>query len=149
MSMDGVLWPEKMHCAGCLLRQLASGTSELICHDTEGRCILKEAWKETSGFRLWRRCYRYSPAGNLLQVENDHSTVTYSYDIDHRLARETLANGSVRHFRYDCAGNLLSQPGLSQVTVGHTNQLLTANADHFETNVRGHITRRRGPSGER
>ncbi len=61
-------------------------------------------------------------------------------------ARWTRAGA--QEYRYDAAGNLLQQPGLSGVVLREGNRLTEANGDYFECNARDAIGLRRGRGGE-
>ena len=53
-----------------------------------------------------------------------------------------------REYRFDAAGNLLRQPGLTGVGIGVANRLDWANGDRFEYDDRGRVASRSGPGGE-
>jgi RHS repeat-associated protein len=94
------------------------------------------------------RSFAYSRTGDLLGVTDTmQGTVRYHYDKAHRIAEETLPDGSRRAFGYDPAGNLLFQPGLTDVQMGSGNCLQAANGDRFTYNDRDHLSTREGPTG--
>src|SRR5262249_3931676 len=80
-------------------------------------------------------------------VDTKQGTTKYRYDAAHRLIEETLPNGAPRRFEHDGAGNLLLQPGLTEVITDRGNRLKEANGDRFTYNDRDHIRARQGVSG--
>jgi RHS repeat-associated protein len=94
------------------------------------------------------RSNTYSAEGDLLAVSDTKAGVTkYRYDPCHRVVEETVPGGPSRHFEYDAAGNLVLQPGLTEVVMDKGNRIHEANGDHFTYNDRDHISLRQGPSG--
>jgi RHS repeat-associated protein len=100
---------------------------------------------------LWSRSYKYSGEGDLLSVEdNRRGTAQYEYDAAHRISIAQIQRGTLSRqskYLFDSAGNLLQQPGLSEVTLLEGNRVLTANGDRFEYNNRNHISLREGRTG--
>ena len=133
---------------GMVLRTMSNGSSELTRFDAAGRCLLKATTRHRSFATPWTRAYSYSGEGDLLQVEDSmNGTIRYEYDAAHRLRGEVKGKAT-QSYRYDAAGNLLEQPGLSGVTLTEDNRLRTANRDEFEYDDRHHIAARRGANGE-
>ena len=90
----------------------------------------------------------YSPTGDFLGLtDTAQGVVSYRYDRAHRLAEETLPDGSRRAFGHDPAGNLLFQPGLTGVEMDSGNRLRAANGDRFTYDGRDHLCTREGPAG--
>jgi RHS repeat-associated protein len=137
---------------GLIQRTLSNRTSELSQFDPDGRCVLKLLFMKGSRDAAWSRNYCYSGEGDLLSVEdNRRGTTRYDYDAAHRISNvQSLRSAISRESKYlfDCAGNLLAQPGLTGVTLLEGNRLLTANGDCFEHNHRNHISLRQGRGGE-
>ena len=66
----------------------------------------------------------------------------------HRLIEEKSAGRHVTAtFEHDTAGNLVHQPGLTEVVMDSGNRLESANGDIFTYNDRNHISTRQGPGG--
>jgi hypothetical protein len=55
----------------------------------------------------------------------------YAYDASHRICQETLPDGTERKFEHDPGGNLILQPGLTDVVMQEGNRLCSANGDRF------------------
>ena len=121
----------------------ANGTTETRLYDGNGRCLEKS--RARSGiWPPWVREYAYSPEGDLVSVRDSLAGgSSYEYDAAHRLIGEVRSDGSTVRYRYDPAGNLLTQPGLSRVVIGTGNRLAAANGDAFAYNDRDHIASRR------
>jgi RHS repeat-associated protein len=133
---------------GLVAKHLANGARELCLYDATGRCSRKALAQNGQHRPPWIRSFTYSRAGDFLGVaDTAQGTVRYSYDKAHRIAEETLPDGSRRTFGYDPAGNLRFQPGLTDVEVDSGNRLRAANGDHFTYNDRDHLSGRKGPSG--
>jgi RHS repeat-associated protein len=133
---------------GIIVKHLASGVHELCVYDTLGRCCHKALTRHNGP--PWMRSFRYSRAGDFLGVTDTlQGQVLYRHDKAHRLADETLADGTRRHFVFDAVGNLLAQPGLTGVQLGAGNRLHMANGDRFSYDARDHLSLREGPSGKR
>jgi RHS repeat-associated protein len=133
---------------GLIVKHLANGSRELCQFDADGRCRRKALLGNGRRDPLWMRGYVYSAAGYLVAVaDTQQGTTKYRYDAAHRLVEESLPGGSVRRFAHDSAGNLVSQPGLTEVTLGEGNRLKGANGEAFTYNGRGHLSQRQGPSG--
>ena len=134
---------------GGVLKKLSNGTEELVLYDKEGHCLSKQAWRAESRGAPLQRHYRYSPAGDLAEIEDSARGATrYEYDAAHRLQREINSQGKSTEYAFDHANNLIRQPGLSNVLIGDANQLSQANGDIFTYNERGHIARRSGRCGD-
>jgi len=131
---------------GLIHRELSNGSAEYAQYDPNGRCLAKVVTGVQHG--TWSRRYRYSGEGDLVQVEDSTGeNVSYEYDLAHRLRRALYHNGQEESFAYDIAGNLLNQPGLSEVTLGRGNRLCAANGASFEYNVRQSIAARQDQNG--
>jgi RHS repeat-associated protein len=96
------------------------GRTLLMTYDDLDR-LAQETWKNTNGSIANTIHYSYDEAGNLLQVQDDFSTITYSYDALYRVTQEqTTGPGgfptSILSYTYDAAGNLLSR---TDVVAGH------------------------------
>jgi RHS repeat-associated protein len=129
---------------GLFLRTQSNGERELCQYDWRGRSLAKIVFGANRP--AWSRQYRYSPAGDLISVDDTSAgPATYSYDAAHRLARVESAGGE-HAFGYDPAGNLLYGKGLSGVVVRH-NQLTAANGSTYQYDGRGQVARRQDPSG--
>jgi RHS repeat-associated protein len=132
---------------GLLARVLANGTAELCQYDARGRCRRKAAVRGGST-SPWLRTYHYSAAGDLRTATDTGAGVTrYGYDAAHRLVEEVLPGGVSRAYQHDAAGNLLRQPGLTDVVVDPGNRLRAANGARFTYNERDQVTGREGPAG--
>ncbi len=133
---------------GMVFRILSNGSSEISYWNATGRCTLKAHQSRVKHYSPWVRTYKYSPTGNLTTVKDTlRGTSSYEYDSCGRLIVEHLPKHSPRQFVYDVAGNLIQQPGLSDVILNDGNRLSTANGDRFTYNGRNHISRReRGSS---
>src|SRR5262249_30212125 len=70
-------------------------------------------------------------------------TTRYRHDANHRILEEKRSDGVMLSFEHDRAGNVLRQPGLSDVVIGTANRLKEANGDVFSYNLRGHLDERR------
>ena len=133
---------------GLVAKHLANGSRELCMYDAVGRCRRKALVRDGQYGLPRMRSFAYSRAGDFLGVTDSvQGTVRYRYDQAHRLAEETLPDGSRRAFGYDPAGNLRCQPGLADVEMDSGNRLHTANGDRFTYNGRDHLSNREGPSG--
>ena len=133
---------------GVIAKHLANGARELCLYDAVGRCRRKAVVWDDQYRPPWMRSFAYSRAGDFLGVTDTvHGTVRYRYDQAHRIAEETLPDGSRRAFEYDPAGNLRFQPGLTGVEMGSGNRLRAANGDHFTYNGRDNLSFREGPAG--
>ncbi|MFO1434507.1 MAG: RHS repeat-associated core domain-containing protein [Candidatus Competibacteraceae bacterium] len=130
---------------GLVERRFSNGSRENAQYDNIGRCLFKCAQRQNS--YAWSRRYHWSGEGELRWVEdNKFSEVRYEYDQAHRLRRRFIA-GRVEDYEMDPADNLISQPGLSGVTLQEGNRLKTANGATFTYNDRNHIESRETPDG--
>jgi RHS repeat-associated protein len=96
------------------------GRTLLMTYDDLDR-LVQETWKNTNGSIANTIHYSYDDAGNLNQVQDDFSTITYAYDELYRVTQEqTTGPGgfptSILSYTYDAAGNLLSR---TDVIAGH------------------------------
>ncbi len=133
---------------GLVAKHLANGTRELCLYDTMGRCRRKAVARNDRFRTCWVRSFTYSPGGDFMGVADTVlGTVRYRHDQAHRIAEETLPDGSRRAFAYDPAGNLRVQPGLTGVEMGSGNRLHAANGDRFTYDDRDHLSCREGPTG--
>jgi RHS repeat-associated protein len=133
---------------GLIIRHLANGARELCQFDDDGRCRRKAVTRGARDSAPWMRSYAYSAAGDLASVADTKAGVTkYRFDAAHRLIEETPPWGPPRRFGHDAAGNLVLQPGLTNVVVGERNRLKGANGESFTYNDRCHLGQRQGPSG--
>jgi RHS repeat-associated protein len=115
---------------GLILKNLANGTKELTQYDAQGRCLRKVV--DSADDLQHRKSYRYSAAGDLLQVEDSRrGKVAYHCDAAHRLKVTEHEDGRKELYAYDKAGNLVLQPGLDGVQIGAGNQLKQANGERF------------------
>jgi RHS repeat-associated protein len=132
---------------GIVRRALSNGTSETVQFDLDGRVRLRHVRHE--GRRIdWARSYHYSGEGDLLDIRDDQAGRTrFEYDRSHRLRSVVHRAGNVARYRHDPAGNLLEQPGLSDVRVGSGNRIGAANGETFEYGHRDQVVQRR--RGER
>ncbi|MGE0756468.1 MAG: DUF6531 domain-containing protein, partial [Pirellulaceae bacterium] len=135
--------------AGLVSRQLSNGTTEIARYTPDGSCQCKLVAHADRPAVRWLRSYKYSPAGDLLEIEdNQYGARRYFYDAAHRLIGETLPDGDQNQFVYDRANNLLAQPGLSGVELASGNRLRAANGCEIEYDRRHHVSARHHPSGE-
>ena len=131
---------------GLLIKTLANGSSEAVQFDEGGRCLAKTTRRRRAD--LWSRSYSYSGEGDLLAVSDSVAgTIRYECDAAHRLVRAELPGHQVQAFERDLAGNLIRQPGLSNVVLMEGNRVASANGDRFEYNERNHIALRTGRTG--
>jgi RHS repeat-associated protein len=131
----------KCSSSGSVAKQFANGHRELCRYDTAGRCLHKAVVRMSSAATPWMRSYGYSLAGDLLSViDTDDGQTKYAHDIAHRLAEEVTPGGGSRRFGYDTAGNLLFQPGLTDVAIEAGNRIRKANGDLFNYNDRDQIS---------
>ncbi|MGE3780866.1 MAG: RHS repeat domain-containing protein, partial [Pirellulaceae bacterium] len=136
----------QVSATGLICKTLARGDRELMQYDSTGRCRRKVVWRPSPTESLWMRHFRYSPAGDLISVADNHQGETrYAYDAAHRLREELLPDGTPRRFSYDPAGNLLAQPGLREVAVDAANRLRSASGESFAYNSRDHLSSRTAP----
>jgi len=135
---------------GGIRKTLSNHRVERVRYDADGRCLEKLLVGGRSGDADWRRSYAYSLEGDLLSVRDSQGGETrYAYDPAHRIGRLTQPDGRTLEFRFDPAGNLIEQPGLSGVSVGDGNRIAQANGDRFEFNARNAIATRAGSGGMR
>jgi RHS repeat-associated protein len=133
---------------GLITRVLSNGTREICQYDTAGRCRRKAVLHGLHDASPWLHSYTYSTEGDLLAVTDTHrGTTRYRHDSAHRLVEAILPDGSRSRFEYDAAGNLVRQPGLTEVQMDSGNRLRAANGDRFSYDDRDHVSTRQGPSG--
>jgi RHS repeat-associated protein len=131
---------------GLVLKHLRNGTRELSQYDAHGRCRLK-ALMRGDGKPFWMHGYRYSAAGDLISIaDNYRGTTRYRHDDVHRILEETGPDGTILRFEHDRAGNVVRQPGLSDVVIGAANRIQEANGDSCTYTLRGHLGERRNGS---
>jgi RHS repeat-associated protein len=132
---------------GLFRRSLANGREEVSQYDWEGRCLAKAAYFSGGYEASWSRQYHYSPAGNLVHVQDSQSGVAeYQYDAARRLQSETRRGSQKQSYHYDTADNLLEGPGLSQGVVDQ-NRLVSANNSRFHYDERNHVAERNELAG--
>jgi RHS repeat-associated protein len=132
---------------GLISRELSNGRTELARYDGDGRCLHKVGTERFHDGIRWRNVFAYSAEGDLLEADHSGVRMRYAYDASHRLRQETLPDGTERKFEHDPGGNLVLQPGLTDVVMQEGNRLGSANGDRFAYNDRNHISSRQGPSG--
>src|SRR5262249_7367944 len=135
-----------LNIPGLVARHRAKGGKELCLYDAAGRCRRKA--RDVRYQPRWVRTFTYSPAGDLLLASDSmEGTVRYRYDKAHRLADETLPDGSRHPFGYDPPGNLRFHPRLTGVELDSGNRLRAANGDRFAYDYRDRISIREGRAG--
>lgn len=131
----------RVHEGGRVERRLSSGVSEIAEHDAEGRCLRRER-RRAGEDRAWTRDYRYSAAGDLVEVEDSKAGVTrYEYDAAHRLQAWVRPAGERHKYLFDAAGNLIEQPGLRGAQMGDGNLLVSAEGQRFTYDDRDRLVR--------
>lgn len=136
----------RFYTGGIVERIFSNGTHETAQYDSLKRCLFKSVDRVAGP--IWNRSYRWSGEGELRAIEdNTFGQVRHEYDAAHRLCRR-FVGGFVEDYVMDHADNLISQPGLSEVTLQHGNRLRAANGFHFEYNDRNHIRVRESSSGQ-
>ncbi len=126
---------------GSVYRHFACGHTELSHFNSLGRCLGKHLFPPDPKNAVWRRRFEYSAEGDLVAVDDSElGTTLYSYDAAHQLVGELGPEGRAGAYAYDLAGNLVQAPGLSDVAIGHGNQLLTANGDRFTYDGRNNLS---------
>jgi RHS repeat-associated protein len=134
--------------SGLISKFLGNGARELCQFDAEGRCRRKAVVRDTRDSSYWMRSYNYSASGDLLGVaDTKRGTTIYRFDAAHRLIEETPPDGPPRPFAHDVAGNLVLQPGLTNVVIAPGNRLKEANGEIFSYNDRGHLAQRQSTAG--
>jgi RHS repeat-associated protein len=124
-------------------RTCSNGTSELCQFDEMGRCLASIVHSGAVSSRRWRRRWRYSAEGNLLESRDSRSgTINYHYDAAHRLTRAEPEAGTSDEYIYDPAGNLLAHSKLICVKMDGGNRLSEANGERFAYDIRQHICER-------
>ena len=124
--------------------QFANGSRSVSQFDEFGRTLSSLI---ESGDRKRELKYRYSGEGYLRQLADSQLGVLEVHnDAAHRIERIEGTNGSVR-FQYDACGNLLSKPGLDDVSIGPGNQIQRANGESFSYNHRNAMCRRQSADG--
>lgn len=129
---------------GVFVYELASGTNQVMRFNNRGQCLYKAAIRSGTAGPTWEMRYHYSAEGDLLVAEGTDGITRYQYDLAHRLVREILPTGQEREFVRDLADNLISQPGLGDVSLLDGNRLAEANGDRFTYNERNHLSARHG-----
>jgi RHS repeat-associated protein len=131
---------------GLILKNLANGTRELAQYDDQGRC-LRKVQSLANGIQQ-SKSYRYSPSGDLLQVEDSRrGKVAYHYDAAHRLKVAEHEDGKRELYAHDKAGNLVLQPRLGGVRIGSGNKLRQANGEQFYYDHRDNVVLRESERG--
>jgi RHS repeat-associated protein len=131
---------------GLVLKHLRNGTLELSQYDAHGRCSRK-ALMRGDGKPLWMHGYGYSAAGDLISIADTYrGTTRYRHDAAHRILEETGPDGTRLHFEHDRAGNVVRQPGLSDVVIGAANRIQEVNGGSCTYTIRGHLRERRNGS---
>lgn len=126
---------------GVVVRRMACGAQEMIEFDSLGRVLGKHLFPARAGAPVWRRCFEYSPEGDLVGVEDsERGRTEYRHDAGHQLAEVVASDGhGSGPYRYDAAGNLVMAPHLSGVTVGPGNRLVRANGGELEYDHRNNV----------
>lgn len=138
----------QLGASGLIIRHLTNGAHELCQFDAAGRCRRKAVLRDAWDCSPWMRSYSYSATGDLLSVADTKEGVTkYRFDAAHRLIEEAPPAELPRRFEHDAAGNLVLQPGLTDVVMGERNRLKEANGEVFLYNDRCHLSQRQGPAG--
>ena len=126
---------------GLILKELANGTKELVQYDAHGRC-LRKIMSAADGVRSGKS-YRYSAAGDLLEVEDSRrGWVKYHYDAGRRPKVVEREDGRNELYAHDKAGNLILQPGLDGARIGSGNKLNKANGERFYYDHRDNVVMR-------
>lgn len=131
---------------GFVRRTMSNGSSEVSQFDPDGRCLCKAVSHDND--IPWLREYRYNAEGHLVETrDNQRGTSRFNFDGSHRLVGATFPDQDQQEFSYDRAGNLISQPGLTHVSMTSGNRLESANGDRFQYNERQHLSSRSGRNG--
>jgi RHS repeat-associated protein len=126
---------------GIIQRRFSNGSQEIAQYDNLGRALFK-CVQHCRG-KVWSRRFHWSGEGELQRVEDNlWGESRHEYDAAHRLRRRHIG-GRTELYRFDLAGNLLEQPGLTGVALGSGNRIESANGCRFEYNDRNHIALRR------
>ncbi len=149
ICMPGGGWARLQRLAeGAILRTCSNGTTELCQFDAMGRCVASAVGSERVPSRRWTRRWRYSAEGDLQEAEDSRFGASwYRFDAAHRLVSVERESARSEAYAYDAAGNLLAQPGLSDVQLGSGNRLAAANGERFGYNIRQHIAERQSTNG--
>lgn len=109
VTPDGASHRVRTLPGGTFERIHAEGLHELSHFDARGRCTGRYLWSDAQSDRtLWFSRYHYSPAGDLLKVEDaTRGTTTFTYDAAHRLKATRTRDGIEVEYRHDPAGNLV------------------------------------------
>lgn len=130
---------------GLIERHLSNGSEETSQYDNLGRCLFKCAQRRSG--QVWSRRYHWSGEGELQRVEdNTRGGVRHEYDAAHRLRRRFI-RGRVEDYEMDLAGNLIQQPGLSQVMYQSGNRLGAIDGLAISYNDRNHVEARETEAG--
>ena len=144
----GAVHRVRFGAGGLISREYSSGRTELVRYDENGRCLDKVGTERFEDGVRWRSAFAYSAEGDLLEaVDLAGNQTRYEYDASHRLSRQMLSGGIERKFEHDPGGNLILQPGLTDVLMAQGNQLSSANGEGFAYNDRNHLTSRQGSRG--
>ena len=132
---------------GVVRRDFGCGATELLQFDALGRCTASAvALPADAG--PWLRSWRYSYEGDLREANCSRNGLTrFRYDAAHRLVEADAGSGKRTTFSHDAAGNLIAQPGLTNVKLAHANRLATANDERILYDTRHNMARRIGPRG--
>ena len=93
---------------GQITAREVNGKRQNYEYDVKGQLL---AVKDSSGNAVEK--YAYDPAGNILSKTVDGKTVTYIYDESNQLISAKTADGKETSYRYDAAGRLTEESGVS------------------------------------
>lgn len=125
---------------GLISRMMSNGTKEVSQFDYEGRCIEKTIERRLDRNTKWKRTFKYSGEGDLLEIkDNLNGNSQFEYDKAHRLLKTITSDGTENIYEYDIADNLIKKPGLDGVSLKEGNRIAAANGDRFEYNHRNAI----------
>ena len=135
---------------GTVLKELGSGTNELIQYDTDGKCTDRIVWHNDHTDDAWWVQYQYSPAGELRRIVDSARNITeFEYDAAHRLICERPQRGFELRIVYDAAGNLISLPTHHWMRYIEGKRLVSAAQKSFYYNTRNHLAEEVTESGLR
>ncbi len=133
---------------GVVVRELACGWTERSTWDDRGRCQEKLVFPRERPDRVHRRSYAWTPEGNLAAVTDSAVGVTaYTHDAAHRLASETLPDGTHTTYGYDAASNLVAAPSLGVTEAGAGNRLRAGAGAWLAYDARGRLCAREEAGG--